>query len=92
MGQSYPAGAKFGLLYGSANRDPCSLTMRISFELIGPPAAFVHSAGARTFASAIIYRVDMEVIFKTLLERVRRIELLQEPTIGPGLRAVDSSN
>ena len=85
MGQSYPAGTKFGLLYGSANRDPLQFDDADQFRIDRSANRLCIRQGAHLCLGNHLSRIDMEVIFKTLLERVRRIELLQEPTYRTGL-------
>ena len=87
MGQEYPAGTKFGLLYGSANRDPDFFADAERFDIgRAPNRHLAFGRGAHLCLGNNLSRLDMEIIFSTLLARCRRIDLVEEqPTYRPGL-------
>ncbi len=86
-GQTYPSGTKFGLLYGSANRDPAYFENAEAFDVSRTPNRHIaFGRGAHLCLGNYLSRLDMEVIFSTLLRRVRHIELREaQPTFRPGL-------
>jgi cytochrome P450 len=78
-GRRYPKGTKFGLLYGSANRDPDYFPSANNFDISRTPNRHVaFGKGAHLCLGNHLSRLDMEVIFLTLLRRVSSIELLEE--------------
>ena len=75
-GQHYPRGTKFGLLYGSANRDPDQFPDADTFDITRNPNRHVaFGRGAHLCLGNHLSRLDMEVIFLTILRRTRHIEL-----------------
>ncbi len=75
-GQHYPRGTKFGLLYGSANRDPDQFPDADAFDITRNPNRHVaFGRGAHLCLGNHLSRLDMEVIFLTILRRTRQIEL-----------------
>jgi len=77
-GQPFPRGTKFGVLYGSANRDPDQFPQADSFDVGRSPNW--HSAfgrGAHFCLGNHLARLDMDIIFSTLLKRFKSIELAQ---------------
>ena len=79
LGRRYPKGTKFGLLYGSANRDPNQFPNADQFDVTRTPNRHIaFGKGAHLCLGNHLSRLDMEVIFQTLIERVRSIELLEE--------------
>lgn len=87
MGREYPAGTKFGLLYGSANRDPAYFAHADRFDVGRTPNRHVaFGRGAHLCLGNNLSRLDMEIIFSALLRRCMRIELREaHPTFRPGL-------
>ena len=86
MGQTYPAGTKFGLLYGSANRDPEQFEQADEFRVDRDPNRHIaFGRGAHLCLGNHLSRIDMEVIFTTLLKRTQNIELLETPSYRRGL-------
>ena len=87
MGRQYPAGTKFGLLYGSANRDPAYFPAADQFDAgRSPNRHLAFGRGAHLCLGNNLARLDMEIIFTTLLQRCRRIELLDDqPRYRAGL-------
>lgn len=86
-GQQWPQGTKFGLLYGAANRDPRQFPDPDKFDITRSPNRHVaFGRGAHLCLGNHLSRLDMEVIFLTLLKRVRTIELLESaPEFKKGL-------
>ena len=86
-GRRYPKGTKFGLLYGSANRDPDHFPSANTFDISRTPNKHVaFGKGAHLCLGNHLSRLDMEVIFLTLMQRVVSIELLdKEPKYKRGL-------
>lgn len=87
LGRAFPAGTKFGLLYGSANRDPVRFADPDSLDIERDPNRHLaFGRGAHLCLGNNLARLDMEIVFLTLLRRTRSIELLEnEPRYRPGL-------
>ena len=89
MGRRYPTGTKFGLLYGSANRDEAHYPNADRFDIVRQPNRHLaFGRGAHLCLGNNLARLDMEVIFLRLIERTRSIDwLAQQPVYRPGLAA-----
>ncbi len=89
MGQIYPKGTKFGLLYGSANRDPAQFPNADTFDIERSPNRHIaFGRGAHLCLGNNLARLDMEIIFKTLLARTSDIECdTDQVSYKPGLAA-----
>lgn len=89
LGARYSKGTKFGLLYGAANRDPDQFPAPDHFDVSRAPNRHIaFGRGAHLCLGNHLSRLDMEIIFGTLLKRSRAIELmLDEPAFKPGLSA-----
>lgn len=86
MGQRFSAGTKFGLLYGSANRDPATFPEPDTFIVDRTPNRHVaFGRGAHLCLGNNLARLNMEIIFKLLLSRTSEIGLLAEPEFRLGL-------
>jgi cytochrome P450 len=87
MGRVYPKGTKFGLLYGSANRDPDAFPEADAFRVDRVPNRHVaFGRGAHLCLGNNLARLNMDIIFSTLLRRVSTFELaINEPVFRPGL-------
>jgi len=85
-GKRFPRGSKFGLLYGAANRDPAQFARADQFD-IGrhPNRHLAFGSGAHFCLGNHLARLDMEIIFTTILRRFRRIELREAPIYKRGL-------
>jgi cytochrome P450 len=87
-GKHFPKGTKFGLLYASANRDPEAFDDPDRFDAGRRPNRHIAFGGGAHFCLGNhLSRLDMEVIFTSLLERFSSIELLEEPDYKPGIQA-----
>ena len=88
-GQHYPKGTKFGLLYGSANRDPDQFPDADTFDITRNPNRHVaFGRGAHLCLGNHLSRLDMEVIFLGILRRTKHIELSgPEPAYKKSLSA-----
>lgn len=85
-GQPFPAGTRFGLLYGAANRDPAAFDAPDEFRIDRAPNRHTAFGGGIHFCLGNhLARLDMDVIFSTLNERFREIELVEEPDYKRGL-------
>ena len=86
-GQKFQKGSKFGLLYGSANRDPEQFERADSFDISRKPNQHLAFArGAHFCMGNHLSRLDMEIIFTTLLRRFSDIKLIEdEPEYRRGL-------
>lgn len=85
-GRHFPRGTKFGLLYGAANRDPAQFERADSFDAGRHPNRHLAFGGGAHFCLGNhLARLDMEVIFTTLLRRFAVIELAEEPVYKRGL-------
>ncbi len=89
MGRTYPKGTKFGLLYGSANRDPAQFPNAHRFEVERTPNRHIaFGRGAHLCLGNNLARLDMEIIFKSLLARTEDIQCDTENAhYKPGLAA-----
>ncbi len=87
MGRHYPAGTKFGLLYGSANRDPDQFPEADRFRIQRTPNRHVaFGRGAHLCLGNNLSRLDMEILFLSLLQRTESIHLrIDEPVYKTGL-------
>ena len=85
-GRRFPRGTKFGLLYGAANRDPAQFERADVFDAARHPNRHLAFGGGAHFCLGNhLARLDMEVIFTTLLRRFSRIELIEQPAYKRGL-------
>ena len=86
-GERLPKGTKVGLLYGAANRDPEQFEAPDRFNVERTPNRHLAFGGGAHFCLGNhLARLDMEIIFSTLLQRTRSIELLDEhPAYKRGL-------
>lgn len=77
LGTTYPKGSKFGLLYGSANRDPARFPDADKFDISRQPNRHIaFGRGAHLCLGNHLSRMDMEIVFLTLLEKAKSIELM----------------
>ena len=85
-GRRFPRGTKFGLLYGAANRDPAQFERPDQFDVSRHPNRHLAFGGGAHFCLGNhLARLDMDVIFTTLLRRFSRIELAEAPVYKRGL-------
>lgn len=86
-GQNFARGTKFGLLYGAANRDPAQFENPDTFDVgRNPNRHLAFGGGAHFCLGNHLARLDMEVIFTTLLKRLSSISLVDaEPQYKRGL-------
>ncbi|MGI9203374.1 MAG: cytochrome P450 [Woeseiaceae bacterium] len=86
-GQSFPRGTKFGVLYGSANRDPEAFENADQFDIGRHPNRHLAFARGPHFCMGNhLSRLDMEIVFSTLLRRFSDIRLEDsEPEYRRGL-------
>lgn len=78
-GSTFPRATKFGVLYGAANRDPRQFPNADTFDVGRTPnwhTAF--GRGAHFCLGNHLARLDMDIIFSTLLRRFRSVELAEE--------------
>jgi cytochrome P450 len=89
MGKTYPRGTRFGLLYGSANRDQMQFPDADRFDISRNPNRHVaFGRGAHLCLGNNLARLDMEIVFLTLLRRIQSIELTSDEVVyKPGLSA-----
>lgn len=86
-GKTYPAGTTFGLLYAAANRDPAAFNQPDHFDIARQPNRHLSfGLGAHLCLGNNLARLNMRVIFSTLLRRFQSIHLVDEEVIyKPGL-------
>ena len=86
-GKTYPKGTKFGVLYGAANRDPAQFTDPDRFDIARSPNRHLAFGGGAHFCLGNhLARLDMEIIFSTLLRRFKSITLADpDPVYKTGL-------
>jgi cytochrome P450 len=86
MGKPFPKGTKFGLLYGSANRDPRQFSDADRFDINRYPNRHLgFGRGAHLCLGNNLARLNMEITFSSLLARVKKVELRQMPRFRLGL-------
>jgi cytochrome P450 len=84
-GRRIPRGAELGLLFGSANRDPDVFADPDRLDVTrerNPHVTF--GAGIHFCLGAPLARIELETSFRTLLDRIPNLELVEEPTWKPG--------
>lgn len=78
-GIEFPRGTKFGVLYGSANRDPKQFPDADKFDVGRSPNWHIaFGRGAHFCLGNHLARLDMDIIFTTLLKRFTALELSDE--------------
>lgn len=78
-GQRFERGTKFGVLYGSANRDPAQFPDPDRFDVGRTPNWHVaFGRGAHFCLGNHLARLDMDIIFSSLFDRFSSIELLED--------------
>ena len=81
-GKTYPAGTTFGLLYGAANRDLEAFENPDTFDIYRDPNRHLaFGRGAHLCLGNHLARLNMKVIFTSLLTRFKQIELLDDDVI-----------
>jgi len=82
LGKHYPKGTKFGLLYGSANRDADRFPNADQFDVARNPNRHIaFGRGAHLCLGNHLSRLDMEIVFLTLLKKVKDIELMTDEVV-----------
>jgi len=77
-GKMFPAGTRFGLLYGAANRDPARFENPDLFDVGRTPNRHMAFGGGGHFCLGNhLARLDMDVIFSTINARFSDIVLTQ---------------
>jgi cytochrome P450 len=92
-GERIPRGAELGLLYGSANRDPAVFERPDELDLARRPNEHVtFGAGIHFCLGAPLARVELQTSFGTILRRLPRLELAEEPAWKPNyiIRGLES--
>lgn len=85
-GKRFPRGTKIGLLYGAANRDPAQFAAAGQFDIGRTPNRHLaFGSGAHFCLGNHLARLDMEIIFTTLLRHFSLIELIETPVYKRGL-------
>jgi cytochrome P450 len=75
-GHTYPAGTTFGLLYGAANRDGAAFPAPDTFDITRTPKRHLaFGLGAHLCLGNNLARLNMRIIFETLLRRFQTLEL-----------------
>ena len=83
-GVRVPKGAELGLLFGSANHDPAVFEHPGDLDVSREPNPHLSfGAGIHFCLGAPLARVELETSFGTLLRRVPRMELVDEPEWKP---------
>ena len=84
-GVPVPRGAELGLLFGSANRDPEVFEEADALDVGRDPNPHVSfGAGVHFCLGAPLARLELQTSFETVLRRLPRLELVEEPTWRPG--------
>jgi cytochrome P450 len=93
LGQRIPRGSELGLLFGSANHDPEVFAEPSRLDVGRDPNPHVtFGAGIHFCLGAPLARVELETSFRTILENIPRLELVEEPRWKPGyiIRGLES--
>ncbi|MEP0519984.1 MAG: cytochrome P450 [Hyphomicrobiales bacterium] len=95
-GRVYPAGTTFGLLYGAANRDPRCFERAGEFLIDRDPNRHLaFGRGAHLCLGNHLARLNMKVIFGTLLRRFSAFEFLDKEVVykrGLSIRGPEALN
>lgn len=95
-GRLYPAGTTFGLLYGAANRDPRHFEQADRFLINREPNRHLaFGRGAHLCLGNHLARLNMKVLFGTLLRRFSAFEFVDEKVIykrGLSVRGPEALN
>ena len=79
-----PRGSEFGLLFGSANRDPAVFADPDAFDVDREPNPHVtFGAGIHFCLGAPLARFELQTSFSTVLRGLPDLELVEEPTWKP---------
>ncbi len=86
-GRTFPAGTKFGLLYGSANRDETVFPRASALDLARQPNRHLaFGRGAHLCLGNHLARLELGILFGALFERTTRLEAIDsEPAYKVGL-------
>jgi cytochrome P450 len=80
-----PRGAELGLLFGSANRDPEVFDRADDLDVGRDPNPHLSfGAGVHFCLGAALARLELQASFGTVLRRLPRLELVEEPAWKPG--------
>ena len=84
-GVAVQRGAELGLLFGSANRDPDVFADPDALDVGRDPNPHVSfGAGVHFCLGAALARLELQTSFATVLRRMPRLELVEQPTWKPG--------
>ena len=92
-GMTVPRGAEFGLIFGSANRDPSVFADPDDLRLgRDPNPHLTFGAGIHFCLGAPLARIELQTSFATILRRLPGLELAEEPRWKPNfiIRGVES--
>jgi cytochrome P450 len=79
-GVRIPKGAELGLIFGSANRDPAVFADPDRLDLSRSPNPHLSfGAGIHFCLGAPLARLELEIAFGTILERLPNLALAEEP-------------
>ena len=86
-GVSYAKGTKFGVLYGSANRDPAQFPDPEQFDVGREPNRHLaFGIGAHFCLGNHLARLNMDIMFNAVLSRMPDLQLAEdEPEFRSGL-------
>jgi cytochrome P450 len=78
-------GEQVGFLYGCANRDPATFVRPDELDLARHPNPHLAFGGGKHFCiGAPLARLELELLFTSLLGRVQHLHLVEEPERRPG--------
>jgi cytochrome P450 len=83
-GVALERGQEVALLFGSANRDPAAFDRADELDLARDPNPYLSfGAGIHYCLGAPLAKLELGIAFETLLRRVPRLELVEEPAWKP---------
>jgi cytochrome P450 len=92
-GEIVPRGGEFGLIFGSANRDPSVFAEPDAFAIDREPNPHLtFGAGIHFCLGAPLARIELQTSFGTVLRRMPALELAEEPRWKPNfiIRGVEA--